>query len=693
MAEIPTHDKAQHLRYLLPAAIKESQPPRPPLPTVTAKSNPVAAACNTCRKIKVKCSGERPACRRCVTRRIACHYVTQPGETPPQAFKRRYHHLKHRSAAHEELIGLLKNLPRQEAQNVFERIRSGTDILTILNHVKVGNVLLQMAVSPETRLRYELPYLPEIPEEFVPNNPYLDSMVYEATSLYETHSRGTSSSLITNLGSEYQNLYLMPFHSARVCDAQLSIVKPSLWTTVCDDDALMRDLLEAFLRCEYHFTAAFQKDYFLQDMAAQRQDFCSSLLVNIVLGYSCVCYPGFQNRAEYWNPHTLLYRFVAEAKRLWELEATEPRLTTIQAGIIFNVFHNLCGLDEIGQSYRVHAIALAHNLHLFHSSVKEQSERTRNGRAFTAWALYNWETLVGFSFMFSPLLKEPPDWPLPNPSEDAQWYGEIWVNYPPNHSLTPSYFGQVLNARSQFRVIMNEFCQEAYAKGSEMSLPKANKILSRLTAWFNGLPAQLQPKTIVLPGHLQLHMYFYYLVLAIYEPLLDTKANQEASPQRIIAEAKRYLQTLIRLYYLRHGFDAMDLFIVIPLMLAGSECIEAINERTSAPQLKTLRSTLILVAKGLYSQRRNHYLSEALFRVIRGRMRQQEVALLKDTVDLEDEAAEEKRDKMQTVRSHWPVSIVKKKEDLDSQILKNLVENYAHLNTEDKSMDAQEFQV
>ena len=52
--------------------------------------------------------------------------------------------------------------------------------------------------------------------------------------------------------------------------------------------ALMRDLLRVFLRCEYHFTAAIQKDLFLEDMAAQREDFCSSLLVNMVLAYSCV---------------------------------------------------------------------------------------------------------------------------------------------------------------------------------------------------------------------------------------------------------------------------------------------------------------------------------------------------------------------------------------------------------------------
>lgn len=87
-----------------------------------------------------------------------------------------------------------------------------------------------------------------------------------------------------------------------------------------------------------------------------------------------------------------MYRFLAEAKRIWELEASEARITTIQAGIIFTVFHNLCGLDEIGKAYRIHATALAHKLRLFDSTMDEGNDRMRNAKAFAAWALYNWDT-------------------------------------------------------------------------------------------------------------------------------------------------------------------------------------------------------------------------------------------------------------------------------------------------------------
>jgi hypothetical protein len=184
---------------------------------------------------------------------------------------------------------------------------------------------------------------------------------------------------------------LRPFHAAHVVDPLLSDAKPSLWTAVCQDDLLMRELLAAWLQCEYFFTTPLQKDYFLQDMASHNHDFCSPLLVNAVLAYACSCFTRLPNRAEYWNPHTLIYRLLAEVKRIWELEATEPRTTTIQAGVILNVFHSLAGLDQIGHAYRVQSIALAHQIGLFKKPMQGSSERVRNGKVFTAWALYQWE--------------------------------------------------------------------------------------------------------------------------------------------------------------------------------------------------------------------------------------------------------------------------------------------------------------
>lgn len=170
--------------------------------------------------------------------------------------------------------------------------------------------------------------------------------------------------------------------------------------------------------------------------------------------------------------------------------------------------------------------------------------------------------------------------------------------------------------------------------------------------------------------------------MTIFEPLLDTRTDQQPSPQQIVADAKRFIQTLIRLYYLRHGFEAMDLFIVIPLILAGYDCLDAIGDETPAEELETLRSTLLLVAKGLYNQRHNHYLAEALYRVIRGRMRAREAALLREAMSLPEDEPSGRAEMVQAVRSHWPVSVVRRAEDMDGRMLGKLVESYAGMQLE-----------
>ncbi|KAL1869360.1 hypothetical protein Daus18300_005572 [Diaporthe australafricana] len=363
------------------------------------------------------CNGERPSCNRCRVRRLLCHYPTQPGETRRRAVSRDHREVKQEVRIHEELIRLLRNLPDQDAQDVFQRLRSGTDAATVLNHIKAGDALVQMAVVPEARLRYDFPYRMEMPEYLKYNNPYMDSLIYEAASLYSpsdafrppeqaTSRPGTSLSL-----AQHQSLYTKPFHAVQVIDPKLSDLKLSAWTSVCKDDGLMRQLLEHFFRCEYQFTAAFQKDLFLEDVDARRTDFCSPLLVNILFAYSCVRHALrldggthadsdavprsaiHDSRTELrTGTLTLLYRFLAEAKRLWELENAEPRITTMQAGILFSVFHNLCGLDEIGQPYRIQAVVLARKLRIFDTMVDNQSDRLRRGREYAAWAMYNWET-------------------------------------------------------------------------------------------------------------------------------------------------------------------------------------------------------------------------------------------------------------------------------------------------------------
>lgn len=92
-------------------------------------------------------------------------------------------------------------------------------------------------------------------------------------------------------------------------------------------------------------------------------------------------------RAEFWNARTLGYQFLAEARRLWELEIGDARITTIQAAIVLSIVHDANGSDKIGKLYLEQAVSAARGMQLFVLST--QSDRdSQHVRTFTAWALF-----------------------------------------------------------------------------------------------------------------------------------------------------------------------------------------------------------------------------------------------------------------------------------------------------------------
>lgn len=186
----------------------------------------------------------------------------------------------------------MKTASEQDASGILAKPRSGADIETLVSHLTTGDLLLQLSVAPETRFRYDFPYDKRMPTSLlIQDNVYLQAPIYDPRSVYPSSwpssmplNAGTSGAQITS----DKTIYLRPFHAAEVIDPRLSDLNISAWTTVCDNNELMRNLFRRWLHCEYHFTAAFQVDLFLEDLMNLRENYCSSLLVNIMLGYACV---------------------------------------------------------------------------------------------------------------------------------------------------------------------------------------------------------------------------------------------------------------------------------------------------------------------------------------------------------------------------------------------------------------------
>ena len=119
----------------------------------------------------------------------------------------------------------------------------------------------------------------------VPDNPYLQSPLYESTFKKSSPGAIATGPLVV---TGHPPSFSTPYHAAEVVDPLLDEVVAAKWTTVITDNNLFRRLLRLYFLFLHSGLFIFNKDYFLQDMAAGRTDFWCPLLVNAVLAVACV---------------------------------------------------------------------------------------------------------------------------------------------------------------------------------------------------------------------------------------------------------------------------------------------------------------------------------------------------------------------------------------------------------------------
>lgn len=230
-------------------------------------------------------------------RGLECVYLADDAETQVQALKRKHDESQHENLVYQELYRLLVTVSEAEALDIVQRLRAGTDVETCVRQVQEGDLLLQLALRPESRFRYQFPYLPFMPAPLqTSDNPYLESLLYEGAAQgfaipqqQQPQQQASSSTAEATGASSYSHIYVKPYHAAELVDGRLASAKASDWTSVTTDDNLFRRLLRTYLVHEYCVAPAFQKDYFLYDLARGKGHLCSPLLVNSVMAIGSVC--------------------------------------------------------------------------------------------------------------------------------------------------------------------------------------------------------------------------------------------------------------------------------------------------------------------------------------------------------------------------------------------------------------------
>lgn len=124
------------------------------------------------------------------------------------------------------------------------------------------------------------------------------------------------------------------------------------WTRVTDDTGFLAHLVTIWTEREYIYYHFLDRDAFLADLSSRRSDFCSELLVNVLLASACVSTSSrsfthrvlkpeqfhssaVKNRNKPLSESSIQTSFYYEARRLWDLENGKDSLTKVQAGMIF----------------------------------------------------------------------------------------------------------------------------------------------------------------------------------------------------------------------------------------------------------------------------------------------------------------------------------------------------------------------
>jgi hypothetical protein len=111
---------------------------------------------------------------------------------------------------------------------------------------------------------------------------------------------------------------------------------------------------------------------------------------------------------------------------------------------------------------------------------------------------------------------------------------------------------------------------------------------------------------------------YYQVVIGLFRPLsttapIDQPTNPslpaQRTPKETVYEARVMLETILRLYYMRHGFQFHDPWVTSSMTFIGNIVIDDLAADT-AHDLRSLdyyRSTLILAAQGLKKQGKHHH--------------------------------------------------------------------------------------
>lgn len=320
-----------------------------------------------------QCDGVQPSCSACISVYSSpCYYDIDSDHRRKGALKRDIAQLTEEKEAQTIILDAIRNGSESDVDDIVQYIRANPD-----DSFQALAEEVQKMGQQSTKVTRKLePHSLESTLADYSGNP---------EKREEIQHYGHTSNLAL-IGGDHS----LPRRAMEQCGS---------WTTVTDDNELIRHLMDLYFTWSHCFYILFSQEVFFHGMDNKKLKYCTPLLVNAVLALGCTWSDRPEARADPNNPDTLGDHFFAEAKRLLSLEE-EARLTTVQALGVMSLFEAHKNHDSAGWRYvgQMMSLGIEMGLHLSNSAQAQSSitPTETEARRITFWGCFTLDTLWSF---------------------------------------------------------------------------------------------------------------------------------------------------------------------------------------------------------------------------------------------------------------------------------------------------------
>lgn len=518
-------------------------------------------------------------CGHCARRDLHCEFHQDPSETPQQARRRRLE-------GFQQLYDDLSGTDHSKATEIFQRIRAGEDVESLVKHIQHGSVQ-QDEISYDTKLRrlflssliQSTASLKEVAT--TASGVLLNSrIVVPPLQAYESlQDRVVTLEKMSSLVSDSNPMAAIegPSHYAKVTAKTEHIhvlwVPAEPWVEGLNDEAMshMISFFFSFLNPYWRYV---EEEFFLESMRSRdvKSRYCTPLLVNSMVAlvslHSDVC-DDILPQEEFPDRGVGYHK---EAIRLWNLEDGKASVTSIQALMCLSVGCIMRGKDVLGLQLLNSGTTLNLTLpcpDLVPNTTKADIDYARV-RGCAWWTAVHVDLTTKMGLLLG---NDTTDWDR-TPQLDLllmdkteRWQGYPLVDTPRDYRPNALFLERCKLTRFLWDAVKILVWDAKRLEGKHLHIEVVDGLAQRMASWYDNLPTDLKFTAKMPPSLYDLHTQYHCMQLTIHERIyahsfepLSPRIQDATQTYREVDDALRNELSSKILVFAYHGATTIRCF-------------------------------------------------------------------------------------------------------------------------------------